>query len=239
MLTSNVQLGYVLTMGGGGGQAVQGGLSCPPPRIQRELIIPKFYYTICYRNICWKRYKHYFSQSEMLTSNVQLGYVLTRGGGQAVQGSLSCPPPRISERMDNPQILLHHLLQEYLVQRDINIISVNLRCSLETFSWVTYWQGVGGKLSRAVCLAPPPRISERKDNQELLLHHLLQEYFVERDKNFISVNLKCLLQMFSWVTYWQGVGGKLSRAVYLAPRPEFQRELIIPKFYYTICYRNI
>ena len=36
-----------------------------------------------------------------------------------------------------------------------------------------------------------------------------------------------------------GGGGKLSRAVYLAPRPEFQRELIIPKFYYTICYRNI
>ena len=34
----------------------------------------------------------------MLTSNVQLGYVLTRGGGQAVQGGLSCPPPRISER---------------------------------------------------------------------------------------------------------------------------------------------
>ena len=49
----------------------------------------------------------------MLTSNFQLGYVLTRGGGQAIQGGLSCPPPRISERIDNPQILLHHLLQEY------------------------------------------------------------------------------------------------------------------------------
>ena len=160
MLTSNVQLGYVLTRGGG--QAVQGGLSCPHLEFQRELIIPKFYYTICYRNICWKRYKHYFSQSEMLTSNVQLGYVLTRGGGQAVQGGLSCPPSRISERMDNPQILLHHLLQEYLVQKDINIISVNLRCSLETFSWVTYWQGVGGKLSRAVCLAPRPEFQRER-----------------------------------------------------------------------------
>ena len=29
----------------------------------------------------------------MLTSNIQLGYVLTWGGGQAVQGGLSCPPP--------------------------------------------------------------------------------------------------------------------------------------------------
>ena len=112
----------------------------------------------------------------MLTSKVQFDYVLTGGGGQAVQGGLSWPPPRISERIDNPQILLHHILQEYLVQKDINIISVNLRCSLETFSWVTYWQGVGGKLSSAV---------------------------------------------------------------YLAPHLEFQRELIIPKFYYTICYRNI
>ena len=175
----------------------------------------------------------------MLTSNVQLGYVLTRGEGQAVQGGLSCPQPRISERMDNPQILLHYLLQEYLVERDINFISVNLRCLLQTFSWVMYWQGVGGKLSRAVYLAPLPRISERMDNPQILLHHLLQEYLVERDITFISVNLRYLLQTFSWVTYWQGVGGKLSRAVCLAPHPEFQRELMIRKFYYTIYYRSI
>ena len=58
--------------------------------------------------------------TEMLSPNVQLGYVLTRDGGRAVQGGLSCPPPRISEKMDNPQILLHYLLQEYLVERDIN-----------------------------------------------------------------------------------------------------------------------
>ena len=112
----------------------------------------------------------------MITSNIQLGFLLTRGGRQAVQGSLSCPQPRIPKRMDNQQFLLHHLLEEYLVERDIN---------------------------------------------------------------FISVNLRCLHQMFSWVTYLQGVGGKLSRAVYLAPCPEFQRELIMRKFYYTIYYRNI
>ena len=74
----------------------------------------------------------------MLTLNVQLGYVLTRGEGQAVQGGLSCPPPRISERMDNTHILLHHLLQEYLVERDINFVSVNLRCLLQMLSWVMY-----------------------------------------------------------------------------------------------------
>ena len=64
----------------------------------------------------------------MLTLNVQLGYVLTRGSGQAVQGDLSCPALTILERMANPQILLHRLLQEYLVESDINLISVNLRC---------------------------------------------------------------------------------------------------------------
>ena len=171
----------------------------------------------------------------MLTSNVQLDCVLTRGGGQAVQGGLSCPPPRISQRMDHPQILLHHLLQEYLVERDINCTemltsNVQLGCVFTRDGG----QAVQGSLS-----CPQPWISERMDNPQILLHHLLQEYLVERDINFISVNLRCLLQMFSWVTYWQGVGGKLSRAVYLAPRTEFQKEWIIRKFYYTIYYRNI
>ena len=48
----------------------------------------------------------------MISSNVQLGYVLTRGGRQTVQGGLSCPQPRISNRMDNQQILLHHQDQD-------------------------------------------------------------------------------------------------------------------------------
>ena len=50
MLTSNVQLGYVLTKGGG--QAVQGELSpSPRPDFQREWIIRKCYYTVYYSNI--------------------------------------------------------------------------------------------------------------------------------------------------------------------------------------------
>ena len=173
----------------------------------------------------------------MLTSNVQLDYVLKRGWGVKLSRVVYLAPlPRISDRIDNTQILLHHLLQEYLVERDINFISVYLRCLLQMFSWVTYWKRVGGKLSRALHLSPPPtpRISDRMDNPQILLHHLLQEYLVERDINFISVNLRCLLQMFSWVMYWQEVRGKLSKAVYFSPRPEFQRTLLIRKFYYTI-----
>ena len=80
----------------------------------------------------------------MLALNVHLGNVLTRewgvrgGGGQAIQADLSCLPPRISERMNNQQRFLHHLLKEYSVERVILFISVNLWCLRETLSLVTY-----------------------------------------------------------------------------------------------------
>ena len=70
-------------------------------------------------------------------------------------------------------------------------------------------------------------------------------YYLQHFNNYMQflsykyVNLRWLLQTFSWVSYWQGVGGKLSRAVYLAPCPEFQREWIISNFYYIINFRNI
>ena len=103
---------------------------------------------------------------------------------------------------------------------------------IKMFRLVTYLQGVGGKLSRWF-IFPPPRISERMNNLQILLHHLLQEYVVERNINFTemltsNVQLGCVLT--------RG-GGKLSRVVYLGPRTEFQREWIICKFYYTIHYR--
>ena len=79
-----------------------------------------------------------------------------------------------------------------------------------------------------VNIPPPPAQNFREDGDpQILLHHLLQEYLVERDINIISINLICSLQRFSWVMYWQGVGDKLSSAVYLAPHPEFQRELTL------------
>ena len=240
MITSNIQLGFLLTRGGG--QAVQGGLSCPPPRISEIMDNQQLLLHHLLQKYLVERDINFISVNLWcLLQTLSWVTYWQEVGGKLSRAVYLAPQPRISERMDNPQILLHHLLQEYLVERDINIISVNLRCLLQTFSWITYWQEVGGKLSRVVYLAPhpPPRISERMDKQQFLLHHLLQKYLVITDINFISVNLRCSLQRFSWVTYWQGVGGKLSRAGFLVPRPEFQRELIIPKFYYTICYRKI
>ena len=175
----------------------------------------------------------------MLTSNILLGYVLTRGGGQAIQGGLSCAQPRISVRIDNPQILLHQLLQEYLVERDINFISVNLRCLLQTFSWVMYWQGVGGQAVQGSLSCPPPRISERIHNPQILLHHSLQEYLVERDINIIQSIWDAYFKGSVGLHIDKGWWGKVSRAVCLAPRPKFQREWIISNFYYIIYFRNI
>ena len=223
-----------------GGKLSRAVYLAPPPRITERIDNPQI--------LLHHLLQEYLVERDINIFSINLRCSLQRFSWvtywQGVGGKLSravylAPPPRISERIDNPQILLHHLLQKYLVERDINIISIKLRCSLQTFRVVMYWKGLGGKLSRAVYLAPPPRISERMDNQQFLLHHLLQKYLVERDINIISINLRCSLQRFSWVMYWQGVGGKLSRAVYLAPHLEFQRELIIPKIYYTICYRNI
>ena len=144
----------------------------------------------------------------MLTSNDLLGYVLTRGGGKLSNAVYPAPPPdRISEIIDNTQILLHHLLQEYLLERARDFISVNLRCLLQTFSLVTYWQGGGGGQAVQDGLSCPlPRIVERIDNTHLL-HNLLQEYLVERDVNFISVNLRCLPQTSVGLRIDKGWGG--------------------------------
>ena len=72
MLTSKVQLGYVLTSGGGGGKLSRAVYLAPGPEFQRELIIPKFLlHHLLFKG---KGYKHYFNQTEMLTSKVQLGY---------------------------------------------------------------------------------------------------------------------------------------------------------------------
>ena len=126
----------------------------------------------------------------MLISNVQLGYVLTRGGGKLSREVYLAPRPEFQRERIISNFYFHHLLQECLVERVINFISVNLRCILQTFSWVT---GVGGRVGGTVqgCLScPQPRISKKLDNPQILLHHLLQEYLVERDINFISVNLR-------------------------------------------------
>ena len=90
MFASNVQFGYPCPRGGG--QAVQAGLSYPPPRIWSGSVISQFLVHHYLRIFSCMSYKHYFGQTEMLTSNVQFGYHCPRGGGQAVQAGLAPLP---------------------------------------------------------------------------------------------------------------------------------------------------
>ena len=73
-----------------GGRLSRAVYLAPRPEFQRKWIIRNFITSSTSEIFSYKRYKLYFCQSEMLTSNVQLGYVLTMGGGQAVQGGLFC-----------------------------------------------------------------------------------------------------------------------------------------------------
>ena len=93
MFISNIQFGYPCPRGGvgeGGGQAVQAGLSCPPhprPGFESGSVISQF---LLHNNLgifSCKRCEHYFSQTEMFTSNVQFSYPCPGGGG--VGGKLS------------------------------------------------------------------------------------------------------------------------------------------------------
>ena len=98
------------------------------------------------------------------------------------------------------------------------------------FSLVILVRGVGGKLSRLVYLAPPPRIWVRQCHQSNSYCTIIFEYLVLRDINIISVKLRCLHPTFSLVTLVRGVGGKLSRLVYLVLRPGFESGIVISQF---------
>ena len=121
------------------------------------------------------------------------------------------------------------IILEYLVVRDINIISVKMRCLHPTFSLVTLVRGVGGKLSRLVYLAPAQDLSQALSSVSSY-YTITLEYLVVRVVNIISVKLRCLHLAFSSVILVRGVGGKLSRLVYLAPHPGFESGIVIFKF---------
>ena len=59
---------------------------------------------------------------------------------------------------------------------------------------------------------------------------IILEYLVVRDVNIISAKLRCLRPTYSLVTLVRGVGAKLSRLVYLAPRLGFESNNVISSF---------
>ena len=78
----------------------------PVPGFRSDSVISQFLLHYNLGIFSCKRYKHYFSQTEMFTSNVQFDYLCPRGGGQPVQAGLSCHPPRICVRQCHQSVLI-------------------------------------------------------------------------------------------------------------------------------------
>ena len=112
-------------------------------------------------------------------------YLCPRGGGQAVQAGLSCPPSRIWVRQCH-QSSYCTIILEYLVVRDINIISVKLKCLHSMFSLDSLVRGVGGKLSRLVYLAPRPGFGSGSVINQFLLRHYLGIFSCKRCEHYFS-----------------------------------------------------
>ena len=97
----------------------------------------------------------------MFTSNVQFGYPCPwcgggGGGAKLSPGWFILPPAQdLGQTMSSVNFFCIIIL-EYLVVRDVNIISVKLRCLHLTFSSVILVRGVGVKLSRLVYFALRP-----------------------------------------------------------------------------------
>ena len=98
-----------------------------------------------------------------------------------------------------------------------------------TFSLVILVRGVGGKLSRLVYLAPCPGFGSGSVISQLSLHHYLGIFSSKRYKHYFN-QTEMFTSHFSLVTLVRGVGGKLSRLVYLAPHPGFESGSVISQF---------
>ena len=112
MFTSNVQLGCPCPRSGRAGKLSRLVYLAFRPGFGSGNVISQF---LLHHNLgifSCKECEHYFSQTEMFTSNVQLGYPCPRGGGgggcggAAVQAGLSWPPPRICVKQCHQLILI-------------------------------------------------------------------------------------------------------------------------------------
>ena len=164
----------------------------------------------------------------MRLSTLHSVYFSFRGVGQAVEAGLSCPHPGYG-RYSTIFMTLKHWNKKLKEWCSI------FQSVLDVYDCLSLLMGWGASCPGWLILPPPPppatpRISERMDKQQNLLHHVLQEYLVEKDINLTAFNLRCLLQTFSCIIYWQGVGASCPGSFILpTPRPEYWRELIISK----------
>ena len=120
MFVFNVQYGFPCPRGGGKLSRLV--YLAPRPGFGSGSVISQFLLHHYLGIFSCKRYKHYFSQTEMFTSNIQFGYPCPRGGGQAVQAGLSCPPAQDLNQALSSVSSYCTITLEYLVVRVVNII---------------------------------------------------------------------------------------------------------------------
>ena len=96
-------------------------------------------------------------------------------------------------------------------------------------SLITLVRGVGVKLSRLVYLVPHLGFGSGSVISQFLLHHNLGIFSCKRYKHYFS-QTEMFTSNISLVTLVQGVGGKLSRLVYLAPRQGIGSGSVISQF---------
>ena len=156
--------------------------------------------------------------------------ILVRGVGASCPGWFILPPTQDLGQTVSSVNSYCTIILEYLVVRDVNIISVKLRCLHLTFSWLSLSEGWGASCPGWFILPPAQDLGQTVSSVNSYCTIIL-EYLVVRDVNIISVKLRCLHLTFSSVILVRGVGGKLSRLIYLAPpRPEFGTGNVISQF---------
>ena len=121
------------------------------------------------------------------------------------------------------------IILDYLVVRDVNIISAKLRCLRPTFSLVTLVRG-GGASCPGWFILPPAKDLGRTASSVHSYCTIILEYLVAIIVEHYFSQTEMFTSNISLVTLVRGVGGKLSRLVYLAPRLGFVSGSVISQF---------
>ena len=159
--------------------------------------------------------------------------ILVRGmGGKLSRLVCLAPRPGFGSGSVISQFLLHHYLGIFSCKRYKHYFSqIEMFISNVQFGYPCPRGGVGegGQAVQAGLSCPPPPAQDLSQAVSSVNSYctITLEYLVVRDVNIISVKRRCLHLMFSSVILVRGVGGKLSRLVYLAPCPGFGSNSVI------------
>ena len=119
-----------------------------------------------------KRYKHYFSQTNVYIQR-SVWLLLSEEWWASCPGWFILPPTQDLGQAVSSVNSYCSIILEYLVVRNINFISVKLKCLHAMFSLVILVRGVGGggggQADQAGLSCPPPRIWVKQCHQLILI----------------------------------------------------------------------